>query len=212
MTATVIQHKRLQKYKMKQCIDFDAGKYIYALQEDSFEAFEIIYMHYADKVYSFCMAQTRNKPLSQDIVQDTFLKLWDSRHRLAPDGHLQSFIFTIARHRIIDEFRKQVAQVQFEDYAMLSNLQTAEASPDQQLIYDDYVQRVELCKKRLTRRESEIFEMSREQNISIKDIAKKLNLSPQTVKNHLTSSLKIFRSELLKENFLIPLLIVLSLC
>lgn len=196
---------------MKHGIDFDTAKYILALQKDSYEAFGIIYMQYADKIYSFCMAQTKDRTLSQDIVQDTFLKLWDNRRRLNPDGNLQSLIFTIARHRIIDGFRKQVAQVQFEDYSMLSSLLTAETPPDQQLIYDEYVRRVEACKRRLTLRESEIFEMSREKNIPIKDIAKKLNLSPQTVKNHLTSSLKVFRSELLKENFLLPLLVILSM-
>lgn len=196
---------------MKHYMDFNAERYILALQKDSYEAFKIIYMHYADKVYSFCMTQTKNTTLSQDIVQDTFLKLWDNRHKLNPDGHLQSLIFTIARHRIIDEFRKQVAQVQFEDYSKFSNIQATETPPDQQLIYDDYLQRVEFCKKRLTCRESEIFELSRGKDLSIKDIAKRLNLSPQTVKNHLTSSLKIFRSELLKENFLFPVLIILSL-
>ncbi len=196
---------------MERSIDFDLAMYILALQKDSREAFDIIYKHYADRVYSLCMAHTKNRNLSQDIVQDTFLKLWESRHRLDPDGNLQSLIFTIARHRIVDSFRKQVAQVQFEDYSMLSNLQTADPSPDRQLIYDDYVRRVEYCKQQLTRRESEIFEMSREKNLSVKDIAKILNLSPQTVKNHLTSSLKIFRSELLKEISIFLLLGILRL-
>ncbi len=196
---------------MKRSTDFDPARYVFALREGSHEAFDIIYTHYADMVFSFCMTQTRDNMLSQDIVQDTFLKLWSKRKSLNPDGNLQALIFTIARHRIIDGFRQQVAQVQFEDYSVLSALPTAETVADREIIYEEFLRRVEQCKQRLSPRESEIFEMSREKNLSIKDIALKLNLSPQTVKNHITSSLKIFRSGLLKENFLIPLLLALAL-
>lgn len=193
---------------MSHSVDFEPAKYIFALREGSYEAFDIIYNHYADKIYSFCMTQTRDRELSQDIVQDTFLKLWINRKNIDPDGNIQAFIFTMARHRIIDEFRKQVAYVEFEDYVVFENLHSAETQADQQLIYEDFLHRVELCKLRLSQREIEIFKMRREQNLPIKDIAKRLNLSQQTVKNYITSSLKVFRSVLLKDRFLIILLLV----
>ena len=195
---------------MEQSIDFNSARYILALQEGSREAFDTIHMHYADHVFSFCMTQIRNRMQAQDIVQDTFMKLWEKRRDLDPNGNLRALILTIARHRIIDVFRKQVYQVRYEDYSILSDCHESEMSTDRQLVYNEFVLCVERCKQHLTPREAEIFEMSREKNLSIKDIAKKLNLSPQTVKNHLTSSLKIFRSELLKGYILTLLLILLD--
>lgn len=195
---------------MEQSIDFNPARYILALQEGSYEAFDIIYTHYADHVFSFCMAQIRNRVIAQDIVQDTFMKLWEKRKSLNPNGNLHALILTMARHRIIDVFRKQVYQVKFEDYSAISDSQMAEVSTDHQLVYNDFMLRVERCKQHLSPREAEIFEMSREKHFPIKDIAKKLNLSPQTVKNHLTSSLKVFRSELRKNYILILLLIILD--
>ena len=67
------------------------------LRNGSYQAFTQIYEAYADRLYSFVLKQLKNRSLAQDIVQDTFLRLWDNRSQLNSFGNLQAFIFTIAQ-------------------------------------------------------------------------------------------------------------------
>ena len=154
------------------------------------------------RLYSFVLKQLKNRSLTQDIVQDTFLRLWDNRNQLNSFGNLQAFIFTIAKHQVIDYFRKQVNELQFEDFMEYCENQATDVSPEDILLYDEFLQQLQQSKKVLSQREHEIYELSREKHIPIKQIAEQLDLSEQTVKNYLTSALKILRSEMMKYNIL----------
>ena len=170
------------------------------LRNGSYQAFTQIYEAYADRLYSFVLKQLKNRSLAQDIVQDTFLRLWDNREQLNSFGNLQSFIFTIAKHQIINYFRRQVNELQFEDFMDYCENQATDVSPEDILLYDEFLQQLNHSKKALSQRECDIYELSREKHIPIKKIAEQLKLSEQTVKNYLTSALKVLRSEMLKYN------------
>lgn len=161
----------------------------------------MLYKKYADILYSFAISQTKNKELSQDIVQETFLRLWKNRANLDSDGNIQALLFTIARHSIIDSFRKQIKQVEFEEYVKFYEHRLETSSSEEKIYYDEFIERFKRCKSKLSVRECEIFEMSREMNMPVGQIAEALKLSPQTVKNYITSSLKVFRQSLLKEQY-----------
>ena len=156
------------------------------LRNGSYQAFTQIYEAYADRLYSFVLKQLKNRSLTQDIVQDTFLRLWDNRNK----------------HQVIDYFRKQVNELQFEDFMEYCENQATDVSPEDILLYDEFLQQLQQSKKVLSQREHEIYELSREKHIPIKQIAEQLGLSEQTVKNYLTSALKILRSEMMKYNIL----------
>ena len=100
------------------------------LRNGSYQAFTQIYEAYADRLYSFVLKQLKNRSLTQDIVQDTFLRLWDNRSQLNSFGNLQAFIFTIAKHQVIDYFRKQVNELQFEDFMEYCENQESDVSPE----------------------------------------------------------------------------------
>lgn len=157
---------------------------------------------FSDRLYSFVLKQLKNRSLAQDIVQDTFLRLWDNRNQLNSFGNLQAFIFTIAKHQVIDYFRKQVNELQFEDFMEYCENQESDVSPEDLLLYDEFLQQLKKSKNILSQREREIYELSREKHIPVKQIAEQLELSEQTVKNYLTSALKILRSEIMKYNIL----------
>ena len=148
------------------------------------------------------LSSYKNRSLAQDIVQDTFLRLWDNRSQLNSFGNLQAFIFTIAKHQVIDYFRKQVNELQFEDFMEYCENQESDVSPEDLLLYDEFLQQLKKSKNILSQREREIYELSREKHIPVKQIAEQLELSEQTVKNYLTSALKILRSEIMKYNIL----------
>ena len=109
------------------------------LRNGSYQAFTQIYEAYADRLYSFVLKQLKNRSLTQDIVQDTFLRLWDNRSQLNSLGNLQAFIFTIAKHQVIDYFRKQVNELQFEDFMEYCENQATDVSPEDILLYDEFL-------------------------------------------------------------------------
>ncbi|MEA4984319.1 ECF RNA polymerase sigma factor SigL [bioreactor metagenome] len=180
--------------------------YIRELKNDSHKAFNAIYDMYADKLYAFALAHTKSRQMSEDIVQDTFLKLWKIRKTINTEGSLQSLLFKISKNKIIDMFRSQINKVEFELYlSYMEENSNAEAEAERRLYYDDFYKALQLSKEQLSERQLEIFEMSREEGKSIEEIASELNLSEQTVKNQISSSLKKIRSQILKYSiFLLP--------
>ena len=177
-------------------------RYVAALKEGSREAFTMLYNLYADRLYSFALVQTKSKQMAEDVVQDTFLKLWNNRTNLNCYGNVQALVFTMARNLIIDAFRRQVANIDIEAYFKLQEALPSTASPEESLYFNETKEHLEQAKAKLSNKECKIYEMSREQDMPIKKIAQTLNLSPQTVKNYLTSTLKVFRSQLRREQLL----------
>ena len=177
-------------------------RYVTALKEGSREAFTMLYNLYADRLYSFALVQTKSKQMAEDVVQDTFLKLWNNRTNLNCYGNVQALVFTMARNLIIDAFRRQVANIDIEAYFNLHEALPSTTSPEESLYFNETKEHLEQAKAKLSNKECKIYEMSREQDMPIKKIAQTLNLSPQTVKNYLTSTLKVFRSQLRREQLL----------
>lgn len=185
--------------------------YIRELQKGSHKAFNAIYDMYADKLYGFAFAHTKSKEMANDIVQDTFLKLWTMREGISTDGSLQSLLFTMSYHKMIDLFRAQINKIEFEDYIeYCENSDFGDNAIEKKLFYDDFMKAFKMCKNLLPHRQLEIFEMSRENGKTIEEIAVALRISEQTVKNQLTSTLKTLRTELSKYNLLF--LILFEMC
>ena len=74
------------------------------LKQGSYEAFDTLYNMYADSLYGFALLHTKSAVQAEDIVQETFLKLWNMRASLSVEGSFKSMLFTIARNHVIDVF------------------------------------------------------------------------------------------------------------
>ena len=166
------------------------------LKEGSEQAFSELYMRFSNKLYGFALAQTKNTSLAEDIVQETFMKLWNTREQLDCYGNVHALLFTIARNLIIDSFRKQIAKIDFEDYQKAAKEISPWPSPHDQIEHQESIDLLQQSKKLLSKRECQIYEMSKEQHMPIQEIAVSLNLSSQTVKNYLSSSLKLLRKKM----------------
>ena len=86
------------------------------LKQGSYEAFDTLYNMYADSLYGFALLHTKSAVQAEDIVQETFLKLWNMRASLSVEGSFKSISSTIARNHVIDVFRQQINRPDFEDY------------------------------------------------------------------------------------------------
>lgn len=164
------------------------------LKRGSYKAFTLIYDEYADYLFNFAQRQLHDRTAARDIVQDTFLKLWINRRQLNCFGNLKGFIFAIARYRIIDTLRRQMNQPRFEEYIEHLTEEPADLSPEDIMMYDEFVGRLSAAKGHLTPRERQVYELSRDSHLTNRQIADMLGISEQTVKNHLSAALKALRA------------------
>ncbi len=165
------------------------------LHEDSEEAFTEIYNRYAEKLAGFAAAKLYNLDDAQDVIHDLFVGLWQERKSLIIHQTLEGYLFTKVRSRIIDKIRKNITR---EEYAKaLAGLNASlEPEVDQRIAVRELEKTIEQALEGLSPRVKEIYRLSRESNLSIREIADRLQLSEQTVKNQLTVALKHLRQSL----------------
>jgi RNA polymerase sigma-70 factor (family 1) len=165
------------------------------LKQGDEQAFAQIYKRYAEKLAGFAGAKLYNLDDARDILHDIFVKLWEGREQLHITSNLQSYLFAVIRHRIVDKIRKNITR---EEYA--STVQAFgifyDTDVDKQLELKELKQTVDHSLEQLSPRIREIYKLSREEGLSNREIAEKLDLSEQTVKNQLSAALKHLRQTL----------------
>jgi RNA polymerase sigma-70 factor (family 1) len=159
------------------------------------QAFTEIYDRYAANLAGFAGSKLYNLDDAKDILHDLFVKLWENRGQIHINSNLQSYLFAMVRHRIVDKIRKNITR---EEYAfMLQSLTTAnQYNIDKQVEAKELRQTIENSLVQLPARVKEIFKLSREEGLSNREIAEKLNLSEQTIKNQISAALKHLRKSL----------------
>ncbi|BAU56066.1 RNA polymerase sigma factor [Mucilaginibacter gotjawali] len=160
-------------------------------------AFAEIYRRYGKNLAGFAASKLYDLEDARDLLQEMFVKLWENREQLQITSNLQSYLFAILRHRIIDKIRKNITR---EDYARaLQSLPSFfQAGGDKQLEAKELQQAVRHSLDQLPARVREIYKLSREDGLSNPEIAQKLKLSEQTVKNQLSTALKHLRKSLMR--------------
>jgi RNA polymerase sigma-70 factor (ECF subfamily) len=158
-------------------------------------AFAEIYRRYAGKLAGFAGSKLYNLDDAKDILQDIFVKLWENREQLVITSSLQSYLYTIVRHRVVDKIRKNITR---EEYASVARSFEAfhTESPEQITELRELKATINHSVDEMSPRLREIYKLSREQGLSNSEIASKLSLSEQTVKNQLSTALKLLRQDL----------------
>ncbi|MDR3261924.1 MAG: sigma-70 family RNA polymerase sigma factor [Tannerella sp.] len=173
-------------------------KFIEQLRDQgSREAFAKLYMLYSEQVYGFALKLTKSPVEAEDILQETFIRIWDNRTNLSPTS-FKSYLFKISYHLVVDHFRRQLDTVDFEGYINSEYYQgTAENETEQQINLDDYRKLIAESVSRLTPRQQEIFRLSRDEELPAKEIAVSLGISEKTVNNQLSIIIGILRADIL---------------
>ncbi len=165
------------------------------LKQGDEQAFAEIYQRYAEKLAGFAGSKLYSLDDARDILHDLFVKLWEGREQLHITSNLQSYLFAVIRHRIVDKIRKNITR---EEYALTVQSFTVfcDEHGDKLLELKELRQAVGHSLNQLSPRIKEIYQLSREEGLSNREIAEKLHLSEQTVKNQLSVALKHLRETL----------------
>ena len=172
--------------------------------EDEHAGFRILYSRYWEGLYKKAYHRFGNSADAKDAVQEIFISLWRNRSTLKIEGTLEPYLFTALKYYIIKHVYRKAKKGIYTTLSIecleLTELTTEELlqSKELKIIIDGEV-------NELPERMKEIYCLSRVENLKIAEIASRLNISQQTVKNTLVSALKRLRKNLSHYNCLLHL-------
>ncbi len=157
-------------------------------------AYEKLYRLYREDAFRFCNYILKDKSESENIIHDVFLKIWIKRSYVNPDLNFKSYLLTIVKNHVVDYYKEERKNRFLKE-------KFREIASEHMRINNEYKEeRIEKIKEEignLSERKKEIFTLNYEEGLSYKEISNQLNISFNTVKNHLVISKQIIREKLI---------------
>lgn len=164
-----------------------------AIVGDGSRALGVLLSRHWKPLVSFVFGFVGRRDVAEDVVQETFVRVWQRRGRWQATGSVRSFLYRIARNLALNENR--ASQTRARGGISLTTDRT-DRDPAQLLEEHDLRDAVEAAISALPERRREIFVLSRYHGLSYREIAETLDISPQTVANQLSAALATLRESL----------------
>lgn len=168
------------------------------LKEGSFQAFEKLYTMYSGKLYNFIMRLSYgNQYMAEEVVQSTFIRIWEVREKVDPGASFISFLCTIAKNMLMNMYQRQTIEYVYNEYLLKSGVDHdshTEETIDLHFL-NDYI---DSLAEELPAQRKKIFILSKRQNYTNKEIAEMMGISESTVATQLSLAVKFMREQLMK--------------
>ena len=161
------------------------------VREDNTQAFSVLFDRYGDILLSFILKRIGSLSDAEDILQDVFTSLWNRRHKIEIEDSIYPYLFKAAKYEVIDWMvhdQKRISH--FERLVLpLENEPVGGSNSDEKLMVKElsFLLDNEVAKMSTTMQSA--FNLSRVEGLSIKEIAFRLSISEQTVKNNISLAL-----------------------
>lgn len=173
-------------------------------------AFTILFNHYYPQLHPFVKRFAPSEPDAQEILQETFVRIWLSRDKLSDVQSLRAWIFTVAARRCLHALRTDLNnRKKIMGFGEQAAGQQAPLPTDIATL-SEINRLVGIVVGRMPPQRQRIYRLSREGGMKPAEIAEKLSLSVNTVKNVLVVALKEIRESLAASGHIIGLLAVLQ--
>jgi RNA polymerase sigma-70 factor (family 1) len=183
------------------------GDLIDLMQQDGLGAFKEIYARYWKKLYAEAYKRLKSQELAEEIVQELFTAFWHKRGAFQINSTLGGYLFSSAHHLIIDYYRKELVRQKYKE-AFKVVYTEADTSTEDAIMLKDLTSSIESEINQLPAKCRQVYELSRVEHKTNKEIAERLDISEKTVENHLTKALKRLRLGLNHYLFLLVLALV----
>ena len=156
-------------------------------------AFKDLYYRHQPILFRYVVYRVRERELAEDIVQETFVRIWNNRSRLDSSKSFFSLIAKVSNNLCYDHFRHQKVKIQHQD-RIPGIYKKNKKNPETEHELSDLKEAIwSTVNNYLPDKCLEIFLLSRNEGKTNQEIADLLNISKRTVENQLYRALKILR-------------------
>lgn len=175
------------------------GLDISALRKGEKKAFEAVYNEFFGILFHLGLHYLHDEKAAEEIVQDTFMKLWEIRSTLNDQINIRNFLYTITKNNCLNHLRNQkISMKHLENMKYLEMQFNYEALEKlgNYLQFEELRNKIDQAISQLPEEVIETFRLSRFEELSYKQIAEKQGISVKTVEARISKALKILRIEL----------------
>ncbi|WP_238480361.1 RNA polymerase sigma-70 factor [Mangrovibacterium lignilyticum] len=176
------------------------NKLIRQLRQSDIVAFNDLFDQYSSRLYHFAFGYLKSKEDTEELVQDVFTKIWETRSRLKEEHQFQSYLFTIAFNQIKKHFRSKKIVEKYLQHESRDLADKLLLEPND--TYWELTETVDRLVERMPDKRREVFVKSRIEGKNALEIADEMQISKKTAENHLHAALKFLKEELSRENLI----------
>ena len=172
------------------------------LQDGNEKVFEQIVREYWPRMFKFALIYTQNNETSKELVQDTFLVLWNNRAILKDNTNLITYLMVVLRNKCLNLLEQTrirqlyIEEIDDETIYQRANLYVLQDEASQIVESEDLHKAIERALSKLPDKTREIFMLSRYDGLKNQQIAETKNISQKTVEYHISKALQILKEEL----------------
>jgi len=172
------------------------------------KALEYLKNEWNQRLMTFARSYVRSRDVSEDLIQDTFIKVWETRELLERENYLVPYMFTILKNKCLDYLKHKTVELKYnnrtsEDYCyLIANLYALEDKSINIITESQIKEALFAAIKKMPQPRRDIFIMSRFKDLKNYEIAQELSISVKTVEYHISRAVSFLREEL-KDYFIL---------
>jgi RNA polymerase sigma-70 factor (family 1) len=180
---------------------------LHRMVDDDQAAFTCLYRRHWEALFVSTVRVIGNREDAEDIIQEVFASLWNRRKALNLTGRLAGYLQVSVKYKAINYIDRNITRRHYlETLSRVADAGTA-ASPEVLLRVKEVQQLIQTVIESMPPKMREVFQLSRREHLSHKEIATRLGISEETVKKHIQHAMQLLRSALGKAPASIPALL-----
>lgn len=174
------------------------------------KAFAQLYSQYLNGLYRYIYLFTKSKVITEETVQNVFIKIWERREQLENITSFKAYLFRAAKNNLMDEIRRNSIKAKVL-CAVKPDFEDLVPQSDSRLIYNEFLKITHDAIALLPEKRKQIVEMRIDEDLSLDEIAERLSISKNVVKKQLYAGISFVRTQLQKNAEISNVLIIVYL-
>jgi len=172
-------------------------------------AFAQIYNQYRSKMYAYANTLCKSPETAEEIVQEVFIRLWQKKEQINTDLNFSAYIKKVTLNHVLNHLKK-VAREKSLQVEVFQYIDSIRNTTEDNLLEKELLKTYDEAIALLPPQKKIIYQMSRNEEMTHDQIAKQLNISKNTVKNHMVEATKFIRGYVGKHGSIVCFIIASS--
>jgi len=180
---------------IKVIMDQQLQLWIKKIRKGDKKAFEKLFLKFYDSLCNFAWRYVRSSYIAEELVQDAFLAVWESRDELDTKKNIKTYLYQIVRNKALNHLKHQeIAEkhnthIEWLNSATISQIHDFEED-------SDFIEAAQRAIEDLPERALQVYKLNRKDGLTYKEIAEVLDISPRTVESQISRALKKLKQNL----------------